>query len=190
MRVHRRLLGLALAGLFGATGALAQQAPERFLGTVVDTAGSVPGRTTAFLTLIATQYTTDDEVREYARVLAGEGQEALVKKVEKLDNGRVQVGNRLSERVAIVRSHQRPDGGRTLRFVSARPIMFFEAYNSTRSRDYPFALVEIHLDASGKGEGAAIAAASLKFDEQGTLHVESYGIQPFKITTIEKQEEK
>ena len=68
-----------------------------------------------------------------------------------------------------------------MRFATDRPVAFIEARSFLRTMDYPFGIIELRLDAKGKGSGRLIAAAQVKFDSQGVLQIESYGLEPFRI---------
>jgi hypothetical protein len=63
---------------------------------------------------------------------------------------------------------------------------FLELYYAGRTTDYPFSILQFTIDKEGKSEGFIIGAASLKFDKQGTLQVESYGHQPLKVLNAKR----
>jgi hypothetical protein len=64
-----------------------------------------------------------------------------------------------------------------------RPISFREAANNLRSMKYPFSYIEIHLDASGQGEGKLIAAAKVSLTGN-IVEIESLGSEPFKLLDV------
>jgi hypothetical protein len=157
-------------------------APARFQGIVADTTGQIAGASSTSLTIQANEWTTDDQVLEYARILKEKGQDELLKVLWKAKTiGFIQIGKELGHQVSIVRSLADKDGGRIIRVITDRPIQFLESMYDTRSTDYPFGIVELKLDKDGNGEGVLVAAASIKFDEKGVLQVKSYGTKPFKI---------
>ena len=82
--------------------------------------------------------------------------------------------------VAVARSIE-ADGERLVRVVIDRPITFFEARNSLRTANYPMTILELRLDERGRGRGTLIAAAQLEIDDEGTLEIESFGRQPFRV---------
>lgn len=169
-----------------ATVAAAQEAPaapERFTGRLVDVGGAVPRGQATYFTLQVDGYSTPEEVQEYVAALEQGGQNAVVKKLEKAEpKGYIKVGDRLGYDVQIIRSIP-TETGRVIRVVTDRPIQIFEVRGSLRSADYPLGLVELTLDADGKGEGTLIAAAAIKFT--GTnIELESYGTPAFKILKV------
>jgi len=159
---------------------------EVFIGNVLDTTGSVPRNSTRF-TLMVEHYTTDEEARELAGLLKEGGQDALNKKLSKMQVGRVQFGSRISYRVGIVRSLEKIDGGRVVRVVTDRPISFVEQARMTRTRDYDLGIIELHLDDESKGEGGIIVAARVSINEKNALEVESFGLQGFRIVNVQLQ---
>ena len=52
-------------------------------------------------------------------------------------------------------AHQAPgeDGGRDIVIATDRPIGFWEASHQPRTIDYPFTVIQMHIDKDGKGTG-------------------------------------
>ena len=166
---------------------LAAQGPETFTGRAVDMSGA--GMTsTAHFTLHIEEYATDAEIAQHAAVLAEEGSRGLEKVLWKLDRGWVRIGTSLGHVVGVARSID-TDGGRIIRAVTDRPIQLFEVRRGLRSVDYPFGFIELELDADGKGEGRLIAAAKLKFTQDGTLEIEQLGTRPFRLMKVKLRKE-
>lgn len=180
---HRSTV-VATAMLFGllasghATVAHAQNG-ERITAHVVKSTAS-PGPSTAHLIIQIDQWTSDDEVVRLAGILKDKGPQALQEALVDLDYGWIRVGSSLGYPIAVARSIPNPDGGRTVRVVTDRPLSFFEITRGTRSRDYPLSVIEIKFDAEGKGEGTLAAAVKAHF-KGPQLVIESYGIQPSRI---------
>ena len=85
-------------------------------------------------------------------------------------------------------AHQFPgeDGGRRIVLATDRPIAFVEAANSTRSMDYPFTIIEIHLDKNDKGEGKIVAGTKIYVDKKKNIVLENYAQQPVRFNEIHK----
>ncbi len=164
---------------------VAAQAPERFQGVLASTAAGASGL--AQIRIQIGEYTTDAETREFIDILANEGWRALESAFLKEEKGRfIRVGQ-LGHNIAFARSLPH-ETGRIIRLATARPIAFAEAARATRSREHAFSLIELRLDKEGKGSGVVFAAASLEFNDEGQLEIESYGNPPLSITTIEVQD--
>jgi len=183
MIMSRILLTLALALSLGLATAVADETSgERFQGTIFDPGGNLPGRSTAPVIFQVDSYSSDAEVAALAKVLAEQGPEALREAMWDLEKGWIRVAGSVGYPIAVARSIPGPNG-RTVRLMIDRPIDFFEAVRNLRTTDYPFSMVEVQLDAEGKGEGQLIAAAAVSLTGN-TVQVESYGPQPFRLMNV------
>jgi hypothetical protein len=157
--------------------------PEVYSGVAIGTGGSVGGKTIQFDFRI-TQYTTDEEVQNFAQLLKEKGTDALRRALEKEDKGRISAVGSTGNQIAVARKRQQ--GSETIiTIVTARTMPFVELYNNGRSRDYPFGYLQVKLDATGKGTGQIMAAAKIRFDKKkGQYQIESFGNQYIKATNI------
>jgi hypothetical protein len=186
-----RLVGFAagIIMILGAVGCASSGAPgeggERFRGRLLDAGGAVSNASTTWVRFELSGVTSDDDIAALARVLAQDGQDAVISAMRKLDSkGWMTIGPRTRIELRIVREIPTDDGGRRIRLVTDRPIHYAELIQPMRSRDYPFGIVELELAADGTGSGSLIAAAQAKFHEDGTLEVKSLGNQPFRLVNI------
>ena len=79
-------------------------------------------------------------------------------------------------------------GGRHIYAVADRPIGFLEAYFSTRSKDYPFGILELDLKEGSserdKGEGTLIYAAKIKVLNGDKVEIENVTFAPIKLLAV------
>jgi hypothetical protein len=157
--------------------------PEAYSGVAMGTGGSVGGKSVHFDFRI-TQYTTDQEVQNFAQLVKEKGTAALRRALEKEDKGRVNVVGSTGNQIAVARKRQQgPDTIITI--VTARTMPFMELYNSGRTTDYPFGFLQVTLNAKGEGTGQIMAAAKIRFDKKkGNYEIESYGNQYVKATNV------
>jgi len=87
----------------------------------------------------------------------------------------------------MIRSRPFPDGRRRVMMVTNRTIAFFESYNATRTKDYPFGVVELLLNKDGKGTGSLIVAAKIKFTKSDSIEIENYGIDPIRLVNVQRE---
>jgi hypothetical protein len=81
-----------------------------------------------------------------------------------------------------------PEGGERIVLATDRPIGFWEARNQPRSIDYPFTVVELHVNRDGEGEGKLSVATKIIPDkENGIITLENYGIQPVRLQAVRRQ---
>ena len=79
-----------------------------------------------------------------------------------------------------------PEGGKRIVLAMDRYIGFAEARNQPRSVDYPFTLIQIHVDKDGKGEGKMAVATKIKFDkEKKVIELENYSSEPVRLNNVE-----
>jgi hypothetical protein len=109
------------------------------------------------------RYSTDEDVKKFADVLAEGGPDRLRKAMEDEDVGQLSTSGGAGTPIAIAR--KMVDGNRTtIRIVTARSLSFV-GLRSRRSASYPFTILELNLDRSGRGSGTAIAAGGISFDK-------------------------
>jgi hypothetical protein len=161
-------------------------APEAYTGVAIGTGGSVGGKSISFDFRI-TQYTTDEELQNFAQLLKDQGTDALRRALEKEDKGRINAVGSTGNQIAVARKRQH--GSDTIiTIVTARTMPFVELYNNGRSRDYPFGYLQVKLDATRKGTGQVMAAAKIRFDKKkGKYEIESFGNQYIKATNVRPQ---
>ena len=181
-----RILGFVLfliLSLAFVSSAQDKVSAEAYSGTAIGTGGSVGGKTIQFDFRI-TQYTTDEEVQNFAQLVKDKGTDGLRRALEKEDKGRINVVGSTGNQIAVARKRQQ--GSDTIiTIVTARTMPFLELYNSGRTTDYPFGYLQVKLDANGQGAGQIMAAARIRFDKKkGEYQIESFGNQYIKATNI------
>ena len=78
-----------------------------------------------------------------------------------------------------------PDGGKRIVLAMDRYIGFAEARNQPRSVDYPFTLLQIHVDNAGKGEGKMAVATKINFDkDKKQIELENYASEPVRLNNL------
>ncbi len=160
--------------------------PEAYSAVAIGTGGSVGGKTMSF-NFRVTQYTTDEELQNFAQLVKEKGTDALRRTLEKEDKGRINPVTSTGNQIAVARKRQQ--GADTIiTIVTARNMPFVELYRNGRTTDYPFGFLQVKLDASGRGTGQIMAAAKIRFDKKkGQYEIESYGNQYIKATNVRPQ---
>ena len=181
-----RILGFVLfltLSLAFVSSAQDKVSAEAYSGTAIGTGGSVGGKTIQFNFRI-TQYTTDEEVQNFAQLVKDKGTDGLRRVLEKEDKGRINAVGSTGNQIAVARKRQ--EGSDTIvTIVTARTMPFMELYNNGRTTDYPFGYLQVKLDANGQGTGQIMAAARIRFDKKkGQYEIESFGNQYLKATNI------
>jgi hypothetical protein len=155
----------------------------------------LPSGMTVNLQINVTRWTTDEERADLFAQLVENGQEALVKALQKQEETgwiRVTGPPRLvaratfpSERLRYAREIPGEGGTRRLILALDRPISMGEAVRQPRWRDYDVTLIVLDLDAEGKGEGELAMAVRLAFDRDNKrLVIENFGTEPIRLTRV------
>jgi hypothetical protein len=148
-----------------------------------------PGRTrttsrTFTLTLNCT--TPRAEVSRLAGILRSDGQDGLLRAIGKEKCGVIQVGGNIGRDINIVSVTNTEEGERKITMLFDRWLEFFELRYGTRSRDYPFAYIEIFVNDKGKLEGTMIPAAKIRVIGEDTIEIENFAAYPARMTGIQR----
>lgn len=141
VRMLQRLFMLSIIPLCTAASLIAQDAdtdarfalPLQFAGTAFGQAGAAAGKSFGF-TVYITDWTTDQQVKNFTDTLRENGTDALVKAFDKTkDVGRVSPIGFVGNTFRFARATPTQGGGMHIVMVTDRPMRFWEAYNSGRS---------------------------------------------------------
>ena len=104
--------------------------------------------------------------------------------------GRIVI-NSLGYDIALARSTP-TESGRVVRVFTVRHLGFDESVGRSRSREYPFGMIELQLGHNGRGDGVLVVAARLLLDPDGRLAVETFretfGTPAFRLLNVEASE--
>lgn len=135
----------------------------------------------------ASSYTPDDELQSLISIFNTQGEAGLEKTFSTMkERGRVSTNLRPSQG-SFKFARSTTSGSETvIRMATGRILSFPELTGNTALSKYRFSVVELHLDAQGKGEGTLTYAAKLKFNPHGELEVESYTDAPIPLRNVRK----
>jgi hypothetical protein len=160
--------------------------PEIFKATAsIKTAGGVAA--TAPVTITVDRKMTREQADGLIETFKTGGADALRKALDGVPPaGSVQIGNAsaVAGRMAIERV---TDKGRLVTVVTLEPIVFLGAGvpNAKPKDAYEFGVVDIEVDASGKGSGTLSPAAKIKVHE-GAFVVEDYASDLVELKEVTK----
>ena len=123
------------------------------------------------------------------------GQDALLRALQKESvKGRIRLPNfpgkdpqnyRLGWNLRYAWHEPLPEGGERIVIATDRYMSFWEVSNQPRTVDYPFLLIQIHLNKEGKGEGKLAAFTQITFDKKkNVMEIENYGSEPVRLNEI------
>lgn len=185
MKMLRRL---ALIGAGLALATAAHSAPpagrETFTGYAVDIGGSTRATSTSHVKITIDRWSNGDERRRLVSAFTEGGPDAFLRELRKIKPlGRISTPDSIG--YALRYAHQIPlaTGGRRILIATDRPLSYWESVNRPRSADYPYTVIEMRLDANGKGQGKMTVATKVNaFGD--TIELENYDLSPVRLSNI------
>lgn len=175
------VIGLALtAPLQSATPA----GRETFTAFAVDIGSSRRPTSTSHVKVTIDRWSTEDERRGLVSAFTESGPDGFLKEMEKSKPlGRISTPDSIGYDLKY--AHQVPlaTGGRRILIATDRPMSFWERANRPRSFDYPFTVIEMRVDANGKGQGKMTVATKVNaFGD--VIELENYDLTPVQLSNI------
>jgi hypothetical protein len=166
-------------------GAQTLGSPERFTALAVN----VSGGGTAPIEIAVNRWSTDRERDRLLKTLTEQGPEKLLDVLTDTPKvGFIRQTSSIGWDLRYARHTPLPDGGENVVVVTDRPISTWEAANQPRTIDYPFTLVEMHLDPSGEGEGKMSYATKITVDKTaGSIVLENWGTSPVLLQGVRRE---
>ena len=191
--VRRVAVALTLAGALASASALAlaqtSGTPERYTALAVNM--SNVGRPGAETVEIAVErWSTDADRDRLIKTLLDKGPEKLLDTLQDLPRvGYFRTPNSIGYDLHYARKNPLPDGGERVVLATDRRIGMWEAVNRPRTIDYPFTIIELHLNRDGEGEGKLSLATKITVDkESNTVVLEDYANQPVMLQSVKREQ--
>jgi hypothetical protein len=189
---------LAVAALQIAT-AQVLNLPVRMRMSAVNMSNNLTGAN-GILEITIDKWSTAEERKQLLTTVAEKGQPALLSALQKQSvKGRIRIPGwtgadpnnyRTGWNLRYAWHEPLPTGGERVVLAVDRYMSFLEIRNQPKSVDYPFTLVQLHLNNDGKNEGKLAAFTMITFDKKKqVLEIENYGTEPVRLSNfiIEKK---
>jgi hypothetical protein len=146
-----------------------------------------------------TNWSTAEERKRVITTMVEKGQDELLKLLQDLPpKGRFRLPNlpgsdaqnlRLGWDIRYAWHTPLEDGGHRIIIGMDRYMSFAEVRNQPRTVDYPFTLIEIHLNKDlSEGQGKLAYATKIMFDkDKNTVELENYSSEPVRLTTVKAE---
>ena len=182
-----RIAGLSLLAALVLSTAYVSAAPETFTATA--TVKSAAGASaTAPVTIEVTRITPAAEAEKLASAFKTGGIAALRKALAgQAATGSIRIGNGKPTPTRIV-VERTTDKGRLLTIVTDTPVLFVGASlpNAAPKAGHDFAVIDIEVDAAGKGTGTLMPAATIKV-QNGAFVVDDYGTELVRLVNVARK---
>jgi hypothetical protein len=186
------IFATALAALMAAsTLAQTMGSPERFTAFAVNM-GS-PGRASSgTVEIVVDRWSTEAERGKLLGTLLEKGPEKLLDVLQSTRRvGYIRTPNSIGYDLHYAHKTPLPEGAERVVIATDRYISFWEARNQPRSIDYPFTVIEMHINRDGEGEGKMSIATKIEADkENNSIVLENYSTQPVLLEKIHREEKK
>ena len=189
---------LATVPLPSRTGAAAAQSalplPLRLDAFAVNMGTVGPGAA-GMIDMRVTRWSTEADRTRIIETMIGKGQDALLRLLQDLPSvGRLRFPNlpgpdrqgiRLGWDIRYSRVTPLPEGGHRIILALDRTMSFLEVTNQPRTVDYPFTLIQIHLNKNLEGEGKLALGTKITFDKKKkVVELENYSSEPVRLNTV------
>jgi hypothetical protein len=180
----------AIVALFIAAGTLVGARPvaDRYTAFAVNM-GSPGAAAAGQVEFVVERWSTDAERDRLLSALFDKGPDKLLDTLQDMPRvGYFRTPNSIGYDIHFARKRPGEDGGEVITLATDRHIGFWEAANRPRTVDYPFTVVEIHINKDGEGEGKMSLATKITGDKEGKMiTLENYQSQPVLLTKVKKE---
>ena len=187
LQITRVVAAAALGAVVVTAGVGAQSVPNiplpaRFSASAVDMDRGV--QTPIRITI--TNWSSDAERERLLNTLMEKGPNKLLDELQKAPKVGT-IGTTTSLAWDLHYSHATPgeDGGVHIVLGTDRPISFSEQWRQSRTLDYPFEIVELHLNRDLEGDGTLSFATKVIPDKEAhTIVLENWGTQRIRLNQV------
>ncbi len=159
---------------------------ERFTATAVNMAATGNGPVTTPVSIVISRWSTDAERDTLVNALQEKGPDAVLDKLKDMPRaGSIAAPGSVGQEIHFARRIAGPGNSERVVLVTDRPMSLWEMRSGSRTVEYPFTLVELHVGANGKGEGKASVATKVIFDKDAnSVVLENYTNQPVALQNV------
>jgi len=179
-------MAAALVSALGVVGAAQTKgSAERYTAMAVNMSRGGSGT----VEIAVTRWSTDQERTRLVSTLMDKGPDKLLALLQSLPRvGYIRANGGLGYDLHYAHKTPGEDGGERVVLATDRRIGFWEAANQPRSIDYPFTVIEMHLNSDGEGEGKmSLATKIIGNKETNTAILENYDTQPVLLQSVRRE---
>ena len=159
--------------------------PERYTASAFNLNNGRAGT----IDITVNRWSTDKQRDALMAVVVEKGPEKLLDALQDMPAmGHFGAPGNLSWDIHFARKMPLADGGERVVLITDRRINFWEARNQPRSIDYPFTVIELHLNRDGEGEGKMSIATKVIYDKkENMITLENFQTTPVQLTNVKRE---
>jgi hypothetical protein len=180
------LTGLALILLqFAPLSAQTGDTPARFIANAIDLNRGAAGT----VEFVVNRWPSEADHDRLMEAMFDKGPEQLLDTLQNMPRlGYIRRPGSIGWEIRFARRMPAPDGGERITIITDRRMSFREVANRPRSYDYPFTVIELHLQKNGEGEGNVTLATRITGDKhKKVMTLENFDIQPIMLTKVTRE---
>ncbi len=179
---------VALVLAAGASRAQTSNEPVRLTAWAVNM-GTMATGANSVVQIQIDRWSPDADRDRFITTLMEKGPGAMLRELQKSPRmGFIRLPNTLAHDLRFARQVPLEDGGRRIVIATDRRMGFWEVRNRPRTYDYPFTLIEIHLDRDGAGEGKLALFTKITHNKKDNLlEIENYGSEPVRLQNVKAE---
>jgi hypothetical protein len=161
--------------------------PENFSAVAMSNSDVLTGAGRVLIRI--TRWTGEAERQRIVGQLLERGSDGLLSELQKARPvGNIRTPDSLGYDLRY--AHQQPgeDGGRDIVIATDRPMSFWESWNRPRTVDYPFTVIQLHMNADGKGTGTMSVATKVRV-MKNVIELENFGTAPVMLTEVHAEKD-
>ncbi|MGE3955424.1 MAG: hypothetical protein AB7H96_01795 [Vicinamibacterales bacterium] len=136
--------------------------------------------------IAVTRWSSEAVEKNLVNVLMTKGADQLLEALRSAPTvGTIGTTTSLAWDLHFARQTRDEDGGTRIVLGTDRPIAFSEQWAGSRTLDYPFTVIELHLDDDGTGEGTlSFATRVIPHPSSHSVVLENWGTQRVRLTQV------
>jgi hypothetical protein len=188
MRHLAFLATVLLAVIVTAGPALAAKPVEHFTAFAVDMSNTAGRTRSGTVDVIINRWSSPQEKDQLVSALREGGNDGLLRALQKVKEpaGYIRSAGSIGYPLRFAWQMPTSDGGRRILIATDRPVSFLEASTHPRTMDYPFMLIDLRVDAQGKGQGKLMPLAKVQLNEDHVAEIENYSSEPVRLSEVRK----
>ena len=176
---------LLAAGLVASAGAQTNGTRERFSAVAID----LDRGSATPLQIVIERWSSEAERKRLSDVMLNKGADKLLEALQKTRSvGYIRSQTSLRWDLHFASRVPGEDGGERIVLGTDRPMSAAELWHQPRTVDYPFTIIELHVNSSGEGDGTLSLATKVIPDKTNNIvTLENYDTQRIRLQQVKRE---